>query len=423
MAKAAHGFAVIALALIAGLFVAPAARAQSCATLARQLAGLGSGGGGGGGAWSDAAQRQAAAIRQVEAEMRAANCGGFFGSGYCSGLGQRLGEMRANLARLQSGGAARGDTGAMRARIQAQMAALGCNGEVARAPVPPAPIAAQPPKPATYAMPAANPGERMFVANGPGGVPYLYREDASGRIAMLRPVGGGPVKRAVAVQPQSQPGYSSGSLFGSLFGATPPGVRETYGDQNAVDQPAAPPGQPSLGGGMRTLCVRTCDGFYFPITNAAGEGRFEKDAETCRSLCPAAETRLFYHSNSNPDADEIFSADAKREPYARMSYAFKYREGMVPQCGCGRPAPGMTPLDGSGAGGVGFVGDPDAQLRPTIASPGVRVPPEEDPETQANMAGNFTPLPVTAAPAPVADAATPGGKKVRIVGPSYYIAR
>lgn len=423
MAKAAHGFAVIALALIAGLGSGTATLAQSCATLARQLASVGSGGGGG--VWSDAAQRQAAAIRQVEGEMRAANCGGFFGSGYCSSLGQRLGEMRANLGRLQATGASRGDSGQLRARIQAQMAALGCNGEVARGPVPPAPIAAQAPKPAAYQMPAANPGERMFVANGPGGAPYLYREEANGRISMIRPMGGAPVKRAVAVE--SQPQSPGGGFFGSLFGAAPPGVRDTYSGETATDAlPVGPPGMPPLGGGMRTLCVRTCDGFYFPITSSASEGRFEKDAETCRSLCPASDTRLFYHSNSNPDADEIFSADSKREPYAKMSYAFKYREGMVPQCGCGRPAPGMTPIDGAGAGGVGFVGDPDAQLRPTIASPGVRVPPEEDPETQANLAGGFTPIPLTST-APVAGAAgeatKPGGKKVRIVGPSYYIAR
>ena len=41
-------------------------------------------------------------------------------------------------------------------------------------------------------------------------------------------------------------------------------------------------------GTFRTLCVRTCDGFYFPISYATTPARFAEDERTCQRLCPAA---------------------------------------------------------------------------------------------------------------------------------------
>ena len=43
-------------------------------------------------------------------------------------------------------------------------------------------------------------------------------------------------------------------------------------------------------GTYRTVCVRTCDGFYFPISFATVPARFPDDEKTCKSLCPAAES-------------------------------------------------------------------------------------------------------------------------------------
>src|SRR5215470_5542313 len=55
---------------------------------------------------------------------------------------------------------------------------------------------------------------------------------------------------------------------------------------------AVPPGtvDPQLGGnGYRTLCVRTCDGYYFPISFSTAPTRFAEDEQTCQKLCPASE--------------------------------------------------------------------------------------------------------------------------------------
>jgi len=39
----------------------------------------------------------------------------------------------------------------------------------------------------------------------------------------------------------------------------------------------------------RTLCVRSCDGYYFPISYATGRGRFKTDAAVCASMYPPGE--------------------------------------------------------------------------------------------------------------------------------------
>jgi uncharacterized protein DUF2865 len=70
-------------------------------------------------------------------------------------------------------------------------------------------------------------------------------------------------------------------------------------------------------------CVRTCDGRYFPApaTN-------QSPVETCKSFCPAADTRVFY----GPSIDDAAS-EAGRS-YSELPNAFKYRTELVAGCSC-----------------------------------------------------------------------------------------
>ena len=70
-------------------------------------------------------------------------------------------------------------------------------------------------------------------------------------------------------------------------------------------------------------CVRTCDGRYFPAPAAN-----QSPAETCKSLCPATDTRVFY----GPSIDD--SANEAGKPYSELPNAFKYRTELVPGCTC-----------------------------------------------------------------------------------------
>jgi hypothetical protein len=107
----------------------------------------------------------------------------------------------------------------------------------------------------------------------------------------------------------------------SLFGSHQPGAA-----------PGAYPTGPS--GTYRTVCVRTCDGYYFPISYATTPDHFAEDAQTCQQTCPAAEVVLM----SNPTGSDITQAVASNgAPYTALPNAFKYRTSLVPACGCRKP--------------------------------------------------------------------------------------
>jgi hypothetical protein len=80
----------------------------------------------------------------------------------------------------------------------------------------------------------------------------------------------------------------------------------------------------------RTLCVRECDGFYFPISTATAESQFREDEGKCRSQC-AAPAQLFYH-RSDQDVDQMVSLSGK--PYSEMPNAFRNRKVYIRGCSC-----------------------------------------------------------------------------------------
>src|SRR5262249_30316969 len=51
--------------------------------------------------------------------------------------------------------------------------------------------------------------------------------------------------------------------------------------------------QEPMGGTFRTVCVRTCDGFYFPISYSTSPDRFRDDEQACQRMCPATEVALY----------------------------------------------------------------------------------------------------------------------------------
>jgi hypothetical protein len=108
-------------------------------------------------------------------------------------------------------------------------------------------------------------------------------------------------------------------------------------EQNAPDEPPpsslAQPPAPGYGGGSssyRTLCVRECDGFYFPVSNYASEAKFRDDEAKCHSLC-ASPANLFYH-RADQDVDQMVSLNGR--PYASMPYAFRNRKVYIKGCSC-----------------------------------------------------------------------------------------
>ncbi len=89
------------------------------------------------------------------------------------------------------------------------------------------------------------------------------------------------------------------------------------------------------GGRYRTMCVRMCDGYYFPVSSKVGRNKFSRDSRTCKSRC-GEEAKLFYHSAGTGKVDSMVDLSGRR--YKSLDVAFRYRKNLVKGCAC-RPSP------------------------------------------------------------------------------------
>jgi len=96
--------------------------------------------------------------------------------------------------------------------------------------------------------------------------------------------------------------------------------------------------RPQYGATLRTVCVRLCDGYYFPVSFAVTQDRLERDAQVCASRC-GNQGRLFVHSNPGGSAEDM--VDLAGRPYRALKTAFLYRSEHVPSCKC-QPNPWET---------------------------------------------------------------------------------
>ncbi|CAN5212005.1 hypothetical protein BH10PSE9_BH10PSE9_09240 [soil metagenome] len=175
---------------------------------------------------------------------------------------------------------------------------------------------------------------------------------------------------------------------------------------------------PDSYGGTRTLCVRICDGYYFPINAQANSTRFQTDAMACQSMyAEGGQAELFVQPGGADIQDATSIATGKR--YGDLSNALLYREAYVPACAT-QLKTGIAALVSRY---LALLPRKRAAIiaalkRPMPPVPKGRPPASEDPETLTNLDGRFRIAPVMAEAVPlVADAAS---KAVRMVGAAYY---
>jgi hypothetical protein len=118
----------------------------------------------------------------------------------------------------------------------------------------------------------------------------------------------------------AQFGTSSRSPFRSF------GAMQQFDSDDEDSRPA---------GTFRTVCVRLCDGYYFPVSFAVTADRLEHDRGVCENRC-GAQGRLFVHRNPGGSFDDL--RDLSGRPYAQLRTAYLYRTEYVPSCTC-QPQP------------------------------------------------------------------------------------
>jgi Protein of unknown function (DUF2865) len=206
-------------------------------------------------------------------------------------------------------------------------------------------------------------------------------------------------------------------------------LNNLFGNNNSPGPPPGDVGPPS--GTYRTVCVRSCDGAYFPISFATVPGRFPDDEKTCKALCPAAEANLYAYRNPGEDMNQAVSISG--QPYSSSPNAFRFRQEFNPSCAC--KAAGQTWSDAlkaiddkAAAEQQGDIIVTEESAKKMSRAPVKPAPaPAKKGTTAATTAPDPTPAPAPA-PAPSSTAATTSGassdnKPIRSVGPTFIPPR
>ena len=208
--------------------------------------------------------------------------------------------------------------------------------------------------------------------------------------------------RSAALQGQQ------GGFFDRLFGGN--------SNSGIFSTPSGP-----MGSTFRTICVRTCDGYYFPISFATTQERFRDDEQACQRMCPAAEVALYAYHNPGEEVAQAVSLSGR--PYTELPNAFAYRKALTPACGCRKPgeswANALKSLGGDDtvAPGDVVVTEQNAKQpsQPRIGADGKPI--------RARAPANAPAAAQQSQPAAQAPAATDAKRDVRTVGPTFLPAR
>jgi hypothetical protein len=180
-----------------------------------------------------------------------------------------------------------------------------------------------------------------------------------------------------------------------------------------------PGGDGAPSGTYHTVCVRTCDGFYFPISYSTVPSRFSDDARACQRLCPAAEVELYSFRNPGEDMEQAVSVSG--QAYTALPNAFHYRKEITAGCSCRKPgqswADALKNADDSSTleSGDIVVTDQNAKALSQPKPSGKPAAP-----ATANSVAAAPAAATSATPATTSFATSDGGKRtVRTVGPPF----
>lgn len=229
--------------------------------------------------------------------------------------------------------------------------------------------------------------------------------------------GCGRGSNARVVSPQRERQSPLGNLFDRLFGREGDIIDDGYGDFGFYGRST-----------FRSVCVRSCDGYYWPVSFATVEEYLGDDANLCQSQCQGSDVDLYYYQNPGQSPEDMVNLAG--QPYSASPNAFRYRREFDSSCSCKTQIEyGAIVLasnedgDGSSRAFIEFkdlkfpmpIRDPRAITTTTVAEV-IRVPlPRKRPLRE----GETAPVQSIATPVTQADARTVqfGDKTVRIVGP------
>lgn len=324
------GFAAAMILFMAAKEASARPGSPVCRQLEASLASLGAPSGGS--RFSDAVVRQSAEIQRMSAYMQQQRCGQAGAAANCGALAGQLRQMQVNLGQLEQnarreGGQAAG-RGQDRARIIAQLQINNCRGDDTR-------IAGRPQAPqAAVAAPSRSVMEPV-MEEGPERQIFMRARSPE---PSQRPQTAYRAPTAVAAAtPRAEPNFIE-RLFG--IGRAVPAQGQFSVEVIPDDTPTIVIPEDAVrqqaNVGHRTVCVRLCDGAFFPLTSSARPGADVGQDELCRLQCPGAEVEVFRMTTT--EIENAVSANSGRG-YSSLPNALRFRREFVQGCAC-RP-PGM----------------------------------------------------------------------------------
>ncbi len=87
----------------------------------------------------------------------------------------------------------------------------------------------------------------------------------------------------------------------------------------------------------RTVCVRLCDGHYFPISESTSFHNLKRDEARCQARCGTPAKLYIAPAGMDPQSGRTKLVSISGEPYIGLKTAFLYRTKRVASCSCLAP--------------------------------------------------------------------------------------
>ena len=105
--------------------------------------------------------------------------------------------------------------------------------------------------------------------------------------------------------------------------------------------PRAPAARAAPAPAPRPVCVRLCDGYFFPLPASAGPTADADERPSVALYVPRRGVALYFLPGRSDRIED--AANARGEPYSALPAAFRYRSAGAPACGCRRAGePGLA---------------------------------------------------------------------------------
>jgi len=214
-------------------------------------------------------------------------------------------------------------------------------------------------------------------------------------------------------QLQSQVMRSGGGGFGFGFFGRPDATQERNRLRTTlIAYGCDVPSDNGFGSAYRTICVRTCDGYYFPISSNGSQKRLNVDQAVCQSMYAPGAAEIYYYRY--PSDDVSIATSMGGQQYGKQPFAFSYRSSFDASCAAQFHGPNgqviASTMKAATAKLIAAYLAPKGKLKRQLdadmpAMAGDEAPPDEEvPEDGA----------IVAATEPA------GATPVRTIGPSYY---